>query len=546
MDCKRTYCPSLPCETPKYKTIRNCDLKDGPLEITCPDVYKFGEDISFRPKCDDECAIIIRSDDVVIDLDQYTIAQDEHSNTVGNIAFCIDPNVNRVTIKHGHIHNFSAAGIWVNAPMSMSTSENFSFFDLDITDMGRAIGSKTPYALRDGFADAVFWVGGIGIAGRPNQRIRNVVIRDIRTSGHSSMDPANYPTQLPSNQPQMAGIGVAGVFGAYVDNLSMVNVTTERNRQPFRTCRGVSFAVVTNGRITNVTSRDIVTGEGGTGINFSSATGMLFERCSSYDLNALQVGGGSPLNTRGAAGIGAPLSRDVVFDQCYASNIRNERAGLVWGIHCARSENVVFKNCILENIWGDNDNQTAIPTRVHGFYVAAGNLAASFGDPPLSFTGKAKIINCVANGVRNLNGPAWAYSIEPLFGIPAPEVQPTGILIEDCNSLNMSSTDASVSADYGVRNATNVNMLRVVGKAGALVNGVYYYGGSTNGTVRDSQMDEHTGTGFKDDAQTVLFTNNSAYKNTLNYDINPGLPVQSGTVAAFPASMTIWDNLSIV
>lgn len=564
--CKFPFCD-------KVVFISKRDVGRSGYVIDEPGVYKLCGDIFWSPAANGLAAITIRSSNVVLDLNQFHLVQDRNSGAINNIGVLIDNNVEiyNVVVENGTIDNLSAVSIWVNAPASSDLTRDLIFQDLVLTNSGRDQGSRGPYAIRDGFAGAAFWVGGLGLAGQPGQIIDNVTIRRVISDKHASMDATSYISGLPVGQPQNAAIAAAGLFGSYVSRMVFDDVQVNDISQVQRTARGITFASVTDVEVKFAKVSKIVTGEGGTGINFTPARHLRITDSSSTDLQALQVAVGTPTAARGAVGIGAPTSVDVVMERCYTANIRNLVGGIVGGFFLARSENTVLKDCIAEDIHGEfNGNPAAVFPRTYGFNVSSGVLAAAFGEQAQTFNGRAEIKDCQAININsgnanNAGGPSWGFLVEPFFGAEE-TVQPAGVLIKDCEAIGTVGGSgrfpvtglpfSDQSAGFGVRNALRTNIVNVDAKAGVNANGVAFFGTlEGNGAVRDSRADENSGFGFLDatPGQQVLFTNNSAYKNGSpsaagsNYFINPNLPlreVQMGV--AFPTSLTCqWDNLAV-
>lgn len=99
------------------------------IEINKPGVYRFKKNIEVYFREDDVAAIVINSDNVVLDLNQYRLTQD--ADTANNIGILIAPDVWSVTIKNGTVEEFSGFGI-VAAPWT----GNLQFKDLLITGNG--------------------------------------------------------------------------------------------------------------------------------------------------------------------------------------------------------------------------------------------------------------------------------------------------------------------------------------------------------------------------------------------------------------------------
>lgn len=84
--------------------------------ITCPGVYFLPSDITFNPSSLNQTAIVISSDDVVLDLNGHTLSQINKTSRAFGVLINGHKNV---TIKNGTIKNFTQNGIRINANSSI-------------------------------------------------------------------------------------------------------------------------------------------------------------------------------------------------------------------------------------------------------------------------------------------------------------------------------------------------------------------------------------------------------------------------------------------
>lgn len=110
-------------------------------KITCPGNYKLCQNISFNPKKNETVAIIIDSNDVVLDLNGHVLKQSSRSDKSKITGILVVTGHKNVTVLNGTIRNFSQRGLYVEGGNKFITVK-----DLTITGCGYG----TDVALFDG------------------------------------------------------------------------------------------------------------------------------------------------------------------------------------------------------------------------------------------------------------------------------------------------------------------------------------------------------------------------------------------------------------
>lgn len=116
------------------------------LTIKCPGTYKLKEDISFNPKNNVSAAIVIDSDNVILDLHGKVLKQSSRNKKTQVTGIVVKTGHKNVTIlgSYGVVKNFSQRGIYVEGGNSLLTLGD----ETRLTISGCGYG--TPFAMLDG------------------------------------------------------------------------------------------------------------------------------------------------------------------------------------------------------------------------------------------------------------------------------------------------------------------------------------------------------------------------------------------------------------
>ena len=96
------------------------------LIISEPGNYRICENVDWFGGITDGFAITLASDDIVLDLGSHTIKQ-VNTLSVRNFAIQVNANLERITIQHGFINQFSGGGIHVRAGVDCITVDGIQF-----------------------------------------------------------------------------------------------------------------------------------------------------------------------------------------------------------------------------------------------------------------------------------------------------------------------------------------------------------------------------------------------------------------------------------
>ncbi len=117
-----------------------CSKEHCTYKIKCPGVYKLKENISFNPKKNKVPAILICSDNVILDLNGKILKQSSHNDKTQITGIIVKTGHKNVTIlgSYGVIKNFSQRGIYVEGSNDYITIGD----DTQLTVTGCGYGTK--------------------------------------------------------------------------------------------------------------------------------------------------------------------------------------------------------------------------------------------------------------------------------------------------------------------------------------------------------------------------------------------------------------------
>src|SRR5437879_2532167 len=121
-----------------------------PFIISEPGIYNLTSTLHFSPSYKKQTAITIDSDNVLLNLNGFTLRQANNTNQITGIT--VKPNHYNITITNGLITNFSQLGISIKGG-----NQNIELYDLSVTNSG--YGSTL--AFKDG--SDIIYQGGIQI-----------------------------------------------------------------------------------------------------------------------------------------------------------------------------------------------------------------------------------------------------------------------------------------------------------------------------------------------------------------------------------------------
>ncbi|XWV25947.1 hypothetical protein QJ857_gp1133 [Tupanvirus soda lake] len=114
------------CKNNEIHTITQSDINSNGVIITCPGLYRFGSDILYNAANERTAAIIIAASDVILDLDRFSLIQNNNVPSVYGIVVARDSK--RVKIigekNVASIRNFTWAGIRVFGRTEYVTIKN--------------------------------------------------------------------------------------------------------------------------------------------------------------------------------------------------------------------------------------------------------------------------------------------------------------------------------------------------------------------------------------------------------------------------------------
>lgn len=265
--------------------------------INSPGTYKLNNDIIYTPTAHNDAAILISSNDVLLDMQGYHISQSTITYT-GLDAIVVSPNVSAITIVNGTIQNITGRGIVVNQGCSRIVIDHLFTSSCDRR--------------------------GIEIAGEAANPVSIFDIKNINISGCCRGPYGDYPL--------------------YIRHASNVRITDCRISQ-----NGISSHDISGIRIENCTTSRfedirVNTSVGGTvikGFDLSNVGDSFFLTCVSRNNN--------PSNTNGSA-VGFDFQTtctDNFLVNCFAfastaTTTNTTCAGFKLGAGC---DNNVITNC---------------------------------------------------------------------------------------------------------------------------------------------------------------------------------------------------------
>lgn len=377
---KKSECGTCGCA----RGITRRDIRRGGFVIDRPGTYRLEENIDFSPRETGAVAIVIDSDDVILDLCNHSLRLD--TSLADTTGILINGRRN-VVVENGTVSDFTAFGIRANPGVSTLTLRN-----LDV--------------LRNGLNDPATLPITAGIAivsGTVDGQIHDVLIIDVNSSENV-----------------LAGLILSGV-----DNVDVIHSRFNRNTTAVTGFGTNSWGVLATALYNDPISPSV----------FPCSNLRFIE---SEMNNNVSTGGAIGIETLSIPAFGLPVNQNVSLVRVTANGnigggaetIVNEGEGIV----IVGTNNFVVRECIA------NGNRTLAeaPSGTPGFFasigfgvpfgssnglfvdcVAEGNSGA--GDISAGFrvfrSANITINNCEANGNNNTStGEAWGFTTDPNLG----------------------------------------------------------------------------------------------------------------------------------
>ncbi len=380
--CKKHHkrkCGDCGCARP----ITARDIRRGGFTITRPGTYRLEENVEFFPS-GSAAAIVIDSDNVVLDLCNHVIALGNELSDVSGIV--INGN-NNVVVENGSITDFTKYGIRVNSGASFLTLRNLEVLRNGIND---PVGST--------FSGGIVLASGIDV-------IHDVLIIDVNSS-------ENF----------LAGLVLVGV-----DNVDVVHSRFNRNNSAVTGLGTNSWGILASAFVFENPPTPTVFPIRNLRIIESEANGNLSD------------GGAIGIEILSVPAFGFPVNDNVSIVRVTANDnagggsdapVVNEGEGIV----IAGTVNFVVRECVAQG----NRTTAVEPSGIPGFFasvgfgvpfgssnglfedcIAEGN--AGSGDISAGFrifrSDNITLNNCVASGNNNTSsGEAWGFTTDPNLG----------------------------------------------------------------------------------------------------------------------------------
>ena len=282
-----------------------------PVIISVPGIYNITRSIPFSPSHKKQTAITINSDDVLLNLNGFTLHQTNNlSQTTG---ITVKPHHRNITITNGLITNFSQLGISIKGG-----NQNIELHNLSITNSG--YGSTL--AFKDG--SDIIYQGGIQIG-----------------------ETYYYPGQ-----------GFNKTTGI-IENLTMSNLSITKNAVGAWLGNGNNYTITDCSFSENTDNRPL----GG------PLLGQFFPPCTSKFIWGLTYFSDKRLGDPDAAGW---LIRNCKFNNNGTTVNKNQSAVVIGCELSSLQKNVIIENCQFNNNYGLTNDKSGY-SYVHGFDSGGGD-----------------------------------------------------------------------------------------------------------------------------------------------------------------------------
>lgn len=378
------------------------DINPNGFTITRPGIYHLKRNTFFDPSGPGLAAIIIDSDNVVLDLCGHVLAQTgELDDTTGIV---VDGDMN-VIVENGTIEGFSLSGIFVFDESSFVTLSNLNLFDngdFDTVGGGIIVTSSDDIVIENIDASENFFAG-------------------LVLSGVNNVDVITSKFNL--NMGADTGYGINNSWGVFATAFFLGTPD--------------SFAPISNLNVSRCEFNGNTSAGGSVGIEVLGIPSLFGSFNTNVNiLNCVannNAGGGSANVVNEGEGIVVAGTQNFVVRDCYASGnhtLATAPSGTA-GFYSSTGfgvpffgQNGVFENCIAQGNSGAGDISD-------GFRILRSN--------------NITVANCVASSNNNTStGEAWGFTTDTNIGNTAGEFGPVvnnNFLFIDCVAINNTSTN---------------------------------------------------------------------------------------------------------
>jgi hypothetical protein len=497
-----------------------CDAKEqvistipsGGYVITQPGKYCLQSNQLWSPSSSGLAAITVAANNVYLDLNHYTITQSADQTAINGITI----TGNNIIVANGTLRNISQYGILVNAGSYSLGFENVKVLETGVSSVNGAITS--------GDAIALLFLGS-ALTSR-STAITDVVITnsDFSFGQTTAVNSINPSLQSP----------LAGIYFRAVNTAAMTSVQANALVGP-NVVRMAGFLhdgsqnLSFFNAVSNLsTAQNVVHGFLNTG---GITRGILYQNCESSFLTVTGPGGhahgfgGNPMSDvtivdclsrgnvfnsptanlgSGAVGLCIIATNNLVIDNFHSSG-HTSNGDHAHGMHVLGCNNVVFRNCVAENL-------TNTVGEARGFTTFRSDRAATEGCTNVQW------IDCIA---KNITGTSSTAGFQFNNGQAEYAIR--------CISENIAGDGFLVSTTTPAVTIRNVE-------------------------VSQSRSDFNTGHGFNQTAIQQPTGPNRYYKNIAqnntagNYNIPPGNPIAIWNLSAGALPIPVvgeLDNYSV-
>lgn len=479
------------------------------FRISCPGLYRLKCNTTFNPPADGFSAIVIDSDDVVLNLNKKTLAQ---GNTTANtIGILINGNRN-VTIKNGTVRSFTKIGIRGNSGVNQLYITN-----VNANNNGSAAASDLD-------------MGGLVLVQADEVQISNSNFIENFLDGAAFsgcrdlwMDKCACNASIPCSIPLFGGFPGANGMAAIAVAPPLVEKTI-------------------NLRVTNSTFN-----------NVGGKTGFF--------CNGLAIGSFDPTQ----------IFSNILIENCEANNISvsDSISQSVLGIVVFGMKNATLRNCVINGIFNQNPNAN----HAHGIETDGSNvlvencsvfnvvgqcfLATGFNSETMSGPNKSIVYrNCVTSNVQAIGPTSRAVGFGTLVGNgPNIGVSPfpgVGYIFDSCIAEDVIDS-ANLGAGFylgSMQKLKVMNCSSVNSNIGYLMEDIPTSPPSSIGVFKNNLAEGNSVYGFRDLTSAnysyianIARTNGSPGDNYSGAGIPAGTPIRIWTMPGNPA---VTDNLGIL
>jgi parallel beta-helix repeat protein len=500
--------------------------------ITCPGVYFLPCDIVFNPYSTNQSAIVIDSDDVVLDLNGHTLSQ---GNTNAPTFGVLINGHKNVTIKNGTIKKFTQNGIRLNANSSIIWLDRITGYNNGNIAGGQSTGAVSGTTSQDIKITNSTLTQNVG-AGAVFGGITKLYVDNSHFDDNTGATNVVF-SQSPSS-PLLPGTISAGLAVVFLTNVPDF-ATSSKN------------AVVTNSTFSGHQATFFTFGLGTinlgvTGITATSNIKSIYvENCVAQNNTALNQPG-IPDTAFAAEGMTFLVS-DAVIKNCQISNITNTSTfnlSHVDGI-TIDGTNIVVENINVADITGN------VTTGSYGFYALNVNQYVIYKNCKALTVTNAAPFNDVSIGF------AFGFS-SVQTGIIGPAQPGLGIIFDQCvaeNCVAAGNADGlPVGAGLSLQTQTNATIKDCIFNANS--NGIFLIDfpgfdlfASSNSIIENNIIQFNSFAGILD----ATNANNAYFKNYArtngpdifyNYiGVPAGTPIRDWALPGAPSPV---DNFGIL